>query len=180
MKQVTMESVKQRINELTYTGVVSLRGEFELACLRELVAVTEQRDALVAENVALKEALTAVIDRSSEPEYHYAGMGCGVEDNGLQTDGYGACEYGWHEAMQRVYSEVIPRALPETPTTDAATASLRAEGVDMFAAQERAIAARRKSNGMDDCFIKKILETAENAEEFAKELRESKGEASNV
>lgn len=63
----------------------------------------------------------------------------------------------------------------EAPAIDAAIASLRAEGAEMFAAQERAIAARRKSNGMHDCFIKKILETAENAEEFAKELRERKG-----
>ncbi|MEI9629203.1 hypothetical protein [Phytobacter diazotrophicus] len=129
MKQVTMESVKQRINELTSTGIVSLRGDFELACLRELVAVTEQRDALVVDNVVLKEALTAVIDRSSEPEYHYAGMGCGVEDNGLQADGYSACEYGWREAMQRVYSEVIPDAFPETPATDVAIAALRAEAL---------------------------------------------------
>jgi hypothetical protein len=43
MKQVTMESVKQRISELT-TGIVSLRGEFELACLCQLVAVTEHAE----------------------------------------------------------------------------------------------------------------------------------------
>lgn len=63
----------------------------------------------------------------------------------------------------------------EIPATSSAIAALRAEGVDMFAAQERAIAARRKSKGMDDSFIKKLLETAENAEEFAKELRGNKG-----
>ena len=60
-----MESIRQRINELTYTGVVSLRGEFELACLRELVAVTEQRDALVVEMAELKDSLH--LDKSEKP-----------------------------------------------------------------------------------------------------------------
>jgi hypothetical protein len=45
MKQVTMESVKQRIADLESAGKVvgglSLSSEFELSCLRELVAVTE-------------------------------------------------------------------------------------------------------------------------------------------
>jgi hypothetical protein len=165
-----MESVKQRIADLErarFGGLsISLQEERELACLDQLVAVTEQvrlvteqRDAVVAENVALKEALTAVIDRSSEPEYHYTGMGCGVEDNGRQTDGYGACEYGWHEAMQRVYSEVIPEALPETPATDATIAALRAEGIEQW------IASRNGAwNG-----------TTKQAEEYARQLRESKG-----
>lgn len=167
-----MESVKQRIADLESAGKVvgglSLSSEFELSCLRELIALTEQRDALVVENVGLKEALTAVIDRSSEPEYHYAGMGCGVEDNGLQTDGYGACEYGWHEAMQRVYSEVIP----ETPATDAAIASLRAEGVEMlteYAGQEYQQPSKSKDEKSQLKFVV-LLGTA-----FARQLRESKG-----
>ncbi|HHE5697788.1 TPA: hNH endonuclease [Citrobacter amalonaticus] len=74
---------------------------------------------LAAENARMKDALSAVIDRSNEPDYQSIGMGCGVEDNGLQTDGYNACEYGWREAMDRIYSEVIPDAIPETPATDA-------------------------------------------------------------
>ena len=48
MKQVTMESVKQRIADLESAGKVvgglSLSSEFELACLRELVAVTEHSE----------------------------------------------------------------------------------------------------------------------------------------
>ena len=58
MKQVTMESVKQRIADLESAGKVvgglSLSSEFELACLRELVAVTEQRAAMAVEAAALK------------------------------------------------------------------------------------------------------------------------------
>lgn len=85
---------------------------------------------LAVESSGLKDALSAVIDRSNEPDYQSIGMGCGVEDNGLQTDGYNACEYGWREAMDRIYSEVIPDAIPETPATDAFLAEVRAAAVD--------------------------------------------------
>ncbi|ELQ7224666.1 hypothetical protein QQ528_003538 [Escherichia coli] len=82
---------------------------------------------LAAENAGLKDTLSAVIDRSNEPDYQSIGMGCGVEDNGLQTDGYNACEYGWREAMDRIYSEVIPDTIPETPATDAFLAEVKTE-----------------------------------------------------
>lgn len=87
----------------------------------------EKFSALAAENAGLKDTLSAVIDRSNEPDYQSIGMGCGVEDNGLQTDGYNACEYGWREAMDRIYSEVIPDTIPETPATDAFLAEVRAQ-----------------------------------------------------
>ncbi len=73
-----------------------------------------------------------MIDRSNEPDYQSIGMGCGVEDNGLQTDGYNACEYGWREAMDRIYSEVIPDTIPETPATDAFLAEVRAHDLNAF------------------------------------------------
>lgn len=44
MKQVTIDTVRERIAELNCLrgdGVLSLRGEFELACLRQLVASME-------------------------------------------------------------------------------------------------------------------------------------------
>lgn len=88
--------------------------------------------ALAAENAGLKDTLSAVIDRSNEPDYQSIGMGCGVEDNGLQTDGYNACEYGWREAMDRIYSEVIPDTIPETPATDAFLAEVRAQCLNAF------------------------------------------------
>lgn len=87
----------------------------------------EKFSALAAENAGLKDTLSAVIDRSNEPDYQSIGMGCGVEDNGLQTDGYNACEYGWREAMDRIYSEVIPDTIPETPATDAFLAEVKTE-----------------------------------------------------
>ena len=120
--------------------------------------------ALAAENAGLSAVLMSVIDPSNEPAYQSLGMGCGVEDNSLQTDGYGACEYGWREAMERVYSEVIPEELPETPATDAFLAEVQAQGVEMFEA-----VLRRKG---DDAFFDAIAEAQANAaDQFAAQLR---------
>lgn len=88
-----------------------------------------QLAAVVAENAALKTVLEEIIN-ADQPEYHDQGMGCGVEDRGYQRDGYSACYYGWESAMERVYSEVIPNSLPETPATDSYLAEMRAQGVD--------------------------------------------------
>lgn len=90
-------------------------------------------NALATENAGLKDALECVINPDNQPEYHDQGMGCGVEDHGYQRDGYSACYYGWESAMERVYSEVIPDAIPETPSTDAFLAEVRAQGVEQLA-----------------------------------------------
>lgn len=111
MKQVTMESVKQRIADLErarFGGLaISLQEERELACLRELVAVTEQRDALVVENSGMKaNAIKAdSVIMSSKFEY-------------------------WSDRGE--LSEAV-RLITETPANDTAIAALRAEGVEMFA-----------------------------------------------
>lgn len=92
-----------------------------------------QRDALAAENAALKSAISYVCDTDNMPDYQYDGMGCGIEDRGI-VDRYEASRYGWDEAMERIYSEVMPCAADiETPATDAYLNSVRAEGVEMFA-----------------------------------------------
>ena len=88
--------------------------------------------ALAAENAGMKSVIEYCINPDNQPEYHDQGMGCGVEDHGYQRDGYSACYYGWESAMERVYSEVIPDAIPETPATDAFLAEVRAQGVEMF------------------------------------------------
>lgn len=53
--------------------------------------------------------------RFREPEYHKAGMGCGLEDRGI-TDRYEAMEYGFQDAVQsceRNYPVII-EVDPET------------------------------------------------------------------
>lgn len=91
----------------------------------KLANVESKCAELAAENVGLKSVLEEIIN-AAEPEYHDQGMGCGVEDRGYQRDGYSACYYGWYSAIDRIYSEVIPGALPETPATDAYLAEVRA------------------------------------------------------
>ena len=91
-----------------------------------------QVEKLAAENAGLKDTLERVINPDNHPEYHDQGMGCGVEDRGYQRDGYSACYYGWESAMERVCSEVIPDAIPETPATDAFLAEVRAQVVEAF------------------------------------------------
>lgn len=86
-----------------------------------------QLEKRAAENAGLKAAIEYCINPDNQPEYHDQGMGCGVEDHGYQRDGYSACYYGWESAMERVYSEVIPDAIPETPATDAFLAEVRAQ-----------------------------------------------------
>ncbi|EJD5901056.1 hNH endonuclease [Escherichia coli] len=98
--------------------------------------------ALAAENAGMKSVIEYCINPDNQPEYHDQGMGCGVEDHGYQRDGYSACYYGWESAMERVYSEVIPDAIPETPATDAFLAEVRAQGVEMY--------ADNLDNGADD------------------------------
>lgn len=85
--------------------------------------------ALAAENAGMKSVIEYCINPDNQPEYHDQGMGCGVEDHGYQRDGYSACYYGWESAMERVYSEVIPDAIPETPATDAFLAEVRASAI---------------------------------------------------
>lgn len=89
-------------------------------------ASEQQLAAVVVENAGLKTVLEEIIN-ADQPEYHDQGMGCGVEDRGYQRDGYSACYYGWESAMDRIYSEVIPGTLPESPATDAYLAEVRAQ-----------------------------------------------------
>jgi len=39
------------------------------------------------------------------PEYHYQGMGCGLEDRNI-TDRYEAMQYGWEEAINEFYNNL--------------------------------------------------------------------------
>ena len=101
--------------------------------LHVLRVETERSNQLAVENATLKTTLEYVISPDNQPEYHDQGMGCGVEDRGLQRDAYGACAYGWESAMDRMYSEVIPDSLPETPATNAAIVEIEARGVEACA-----------------------------------------------
>ncbi|MBS6740789.1 MAG: hypothetical protein KH310_22285 [Enterobacteriaceae bacterium] len=109
MKQVTMESVKQRIahiEDLNARGVGTKvqQQQFELSCLRELVAVTEQRDAVVAENAVLIDLARKFADRADD--YKGSLMGFSVFESFNELKSAGSKE-----------------------ATSSAIAALRAEGV---------------------------------------------------
>ncbi len=90
----------------------------------------QQLDAVVAENVKQKAIIDAVTDLDNEPQYHPEGMGCGLEDRGI-TDRYDAMEYGWQQAMERIYGEVIPCAEELSfPATDSALAEVEAKAIE--------------------------------------------------
>ncbi|HBL7008997.1 TPA: hypothetical protein LSH92_004223 [Citrobacter koseri] len=97
--------------------------------------LVQERDSLAAENFVLKQIIDSVTDLSNEPQYHAEGMGCGLEDRGI-ADRYDACRYGWDEAMERIYGEVIPCAEEIAFSTTAAfLAEVRAQGVTEYSSK---------------------------------------------
>lgn len=176
MKQVTMESIRQRIADLEDIGSVignSKLEKFELACLRELVAVTEQvrllteqRDAVVAEMKLAFDKPQAYLSWHAIPPTWEDPLPCGEYLDVHDTDGHKNSD---GTDCWPVYAK------PETPATDAAIAALRAEGVEMLAkAYETTAKDSDDFKFVNHCNIK-----AEQARDFARQLRESKGEVSN-
>ncbi|MGG7109686.1 hypothetical protein ACPUGQ_08660, partial [Klebsiella aerogenes] len=64
-----------------------------------------------------------------------------------------------------------------TPATDRIVAEAEARGVEKFAAEQRGVAERLKKRGGDvvTSSVKFCISSAEEAEDFAKQLREGAG-----
>lgn len=151
---VSVASEIRSLQALRDTAMQALKSQVE-----QLAA---ENVALALENVAMKQIVDSVTNLDNEPQYHAEGMGCGLEDRGI-TDRYDACRYGWDEAMERVYGEVIPCADElDFSATDRIVAGIKADGVEEFAAHLRA-----NDNGASVC---KMI--ALGADDFAKQLRE--------
>lgn len=155
-------------------GPASVASEIRsLQALRDtaMQALKSQVGQLAAENVGLKQIVDSVTDLSNEPQYHSEGMGCGLEDRGI-TDRYDACRYGWDEAMERVYGEVIPCAEElDFPSTDRIYAGIKADGVEEFAKHcDDSIGFVEP----EDEELYTLME--EQARDFAKQLREGASE----
>ena len=134
----------------------------------EMDKLAAENVALALENVAMKQIVDSVTNLDNEPQYHDEGMGCGLEDRGI-TDRYDACRYGWDEAMERIYGEVIPCADElDFSATDAYLAGIKADGVEEFAAYQRAITEEWACKAGHSS----LLKVAESAELFANKLRE--------
>lgn len=122
---ITLQAVNELIASLESAGELSIREQ-------KFLKLAKAYQQLAAENVALKQIIDSVTNLDNEPQYHDEGMGCGLEDRGI-TDRYDACRYGWDEAMERIYGEVIPCADElDFSATDAYLAGIKADGVEEF------------------------------------------------
>ncbi|HIG9874220.1 TPA: hypothetical protein ACYETI_002821 [Klebsiella pneumoniae] len=148
---ITLQTVNELIASLESAGELSIREQKFLKLAKEFRICSASLDAaiktgnvladqnsqlaaenvaLALENVAMKQIVDSVTNLDNEPQYHAEGMGCGLEDRGI-TDRYDACRYGWDEAMERIYGEVIPCADElDFSATDAYLAGIKADGVE--------------------------------------------------
>ncbi|HBR5493372.1 TPA: hypothetical protein L9Y94_005482 [Klebsiella pneumoniae] len=155
---ITLQAVNELIASLESAGELSIREQ-------KFLKLAKAFKQLAAENVEMKQIIDSVTNLDNEPQYHDEGMGCGLEDRGI-TDRYDACRYGWDEAMERIYGEVIPCADElDFSATDAYLAGIKADGVEEFAAKLRI-------PGDDQFFDALAKGVAIAADDFAKQLRE--------
>ena len=153
---ITLQAVNELIASLESAGEPSIREQKFLKLAKAYQQLAAENVALALENVAMKQIVDSVTNLDNEPQYHAEGMGCGLEDRGI-TDRYDACRYGWDEAMERIYGEVIPCADElDFSATDAYLAGIKADGVEEWVSSRGG-----RWNG-----------TTEEALKFAKQLRE--------
>ncbi|PXH21611.1 hypothetical protein [Klebsiella pneumoniae] len=165
---MNIETVNELIQSLESAGELSIREQKFLKLAKAFKQLAAENVALALENVAMKQIVDSVTNLDNEPQYHAEGMGCGLEDRGI-TDRYDACRYGWDEAMERIYGDVIPCAEEmDFSATDRIVAGIKADGVEEFAAYKRAITEEWACKEGHSS----LLKVAESAELFAKQLRE--------
>ncbi|MHA6661905.1 hypothetical protein ACX4Y6_06445 [Klebsiella pneumoniae] len=162
---ITLQAVNELIHTLESAGELSIKETKVMALAKAFKQLAEENVALALENVAMKQIVDSVTNLDNEPQYHDEGMGCGLEDRGI-TDRYDACRYGWDEAMERIYGEVIPCADElDFSATDAYLAGIKADGVEEFAVKLRIPG--------DDPFLDALAKgVAVAADGYAKQLRE--------
>ncbi|HBX7672515.1 TPA: hypothetical protein MIG31_17195 [Klebsiella pneumoniae] len=158
---ITLQAVNELIASLESAGELSIREQKFLKLAKAFKQLAAENVALALENVAMKQIVDSVTNLDNEPQYHAEGMGCGLEDRGI-TDRYDACRYGWDEAMERIYGEVIPCADElDFPATDAFLAGIKADG----RVEGAHFVANRMLAAWDAGFIE---ETSKNAADIAR------------
>lgn len=158
---MNISTVNELIASLESAGELSIREQKFLKLAKAFKQLAAENVALALENVAMKQIVDSVTNLDNEPQYHAEGMGCGLEDRGI-TDRYDACRYGWDEAMERIYGEVIPCADElDFPATDAFLAGIKADG----RVEGAHFVANRMLAAWDAGFIE---DTAKNAADIAR------------
>lgn len=165
---ITLQAVNELIASLESAGELSIREQKFLKLAKAYQHLAAENVALALENVAMKQIIDSVTNLDNEPQYHAEGMGCGLEDRGI-TDRYDACRYGWDEAMERIYGEVIPCADElDFSATDAYLAGIKADGVEDMANHFFKL-AKDEANSL---IAEQWRESGRVANEQAKQLRE--------
>ncbi|HBY5023346.1 hypothetical protein [Klebsiella pneumoniae] len=165
---ITLQAVNELIASLESAGELSIREQKFLKLAKAYQQLAAENVALALENVVMKQIVDSVTNLDNEPQYHDEGMGCGLEDRGI-TDRYDACRYGWDEAMERIYGEVIPCADElDFSATVRIVAGIKADGVEMFVEKCREKSMRAISSDIRNNWWL----AGEHAEDFAAQLRE--------
>ncbi|WP_323093732.1 hypothetical protein [Klebsiella quasipneumoniae] len=162
---MNISTVNELIASLESAGELSIREQ-------KFLKLAKAFKQLASENVAMKQIIDSVTNLDNEPQYHDEGMGCGLEDRGI-TDRYDACRYGWDEAMERIYGEVIPCADElDFSATDAYLAGIKAEGVEEFVRRLQQCVDEGDFVG-DEVAV--IVGAIDCGKEFCEQLREGDG-----
>ena len=124
-----------------------------------------EMDKLATENVALKNVF-------SQKEIPSEAVDAFMETAVMDHDWNETSEWSWVENETEVIHAVLDALKPETPATDRIVAGIKADGVEEFAAYQRAITEEWACKEGHSS----LLRVAESAELFAKQLREGKSE----
>lgn len=149
---ITLQAVNELIASLESAGEPSIREQ-------KFLKLAKAHVQLAAENAALKSYRDTLDEIKS----------------GLVGGGHGHMAKADMQA-QSALLDVIFDAFDdiETPATDRIVAEAEARGVEKFADEQRGVAERLKKRGGDvvTSSIKFCLNSAEEAEDFAKQLRD--------
>ena len=162
---ITLQAVNELIASLESAGELSIREQKFLKLAKEFRICSASLDAaiktgnmladqnaqLAAENVALKSAVTKQIELRSE----------------IKKAGRPPHADFWVQSICEA-EDMVSKALNGTTATDRIVAGIKADGVEEFAAYQRAITEEWACKEGHSS----LLKVAERAELFAKQLRE--------
>lgn len=130
---MNIESVKKLIASLEAAGELTIKERIYLYSMKEHVALEAQvkqlvaeRDAVVAESAGIQKRMQQLIDIINKADNDWCMCGEAMESHGHGGCGHPIGMFDYHYGR---WSE----SETKTPATDAAIASLRAEGVELFA-----------------------------------------------
>ncbi|HIB6017222.1 TPA: hypothetical protein ACWXCP_002994 [Klebsiella pneumoniae] len=157
---MNIETVNELIASLESAGELSIREQ-------KFLKLAKAFKQVAGKNVALK----AVFSQGEIPS---EAVDAFLETAVMDHDWNETSEWSWVENETEVIHAVLDALKPETPATDRIVAEAEARGVEKFAAEQRGVAERlQKSNvAVAERSISFCLDSAEEAEVFAKQLRE--------